>query len=260
MPRARMDDPRVFDSKLSPFPGVESASSSQKNSMIYEAPRLLHQHSDSVVPSQQRVVGTGEIHALPLVSPEDRDRDKRASQDSVKRSWLAKAFSSPRSSGSASPRKASSSDLRALRGSTDLHPTFALPDDSYAATPGRSRPISPSVSTVPELNEDGTRMTQFTALRSANQTPVYEETVRAASKGMEALPAKSQAVLQRMDDLLALGQDDPERPDVLDDPPRKLLLATQVLQVVNVHVRYQVCRADGRLPKTASSSCLTTCS
>ncbi len=50
------------------------------------------------------------------------------------------------------------------------------------------------------------------------------------------LPARSLQVLERMDEVLALESDDPARPEMLDDPPRKLLLATQVLQVVNAHV------------------------
>jgi hypothetical protein len=50
------------------------------------------------------------------------------------------------------------------------------------------------------------------------------------------LTEKSADVLQRMESMLALGMDDPARPEILDDPPRKLLLSTQVLQVVNTHV------------------------
>lgn len=49
---------------------------------------------------------------------------------------------------------------------------------------------------------------------------------------------KSRDVLKRVDDLLAMGPDDPARPEILDDPPRKLLSSTQVLQVVNTHVSF----------------------
>jgi hypothetical protein len=54
-------------------------------------------------------------------------------------------------------------------------------------------------------------------------------------ESVKSLPEESVEVLQRMDNLLALPGNDPKRPDLLDDPPRKLLLAQQVLQVVNSH-------------------------
>lgn len=259
MPRARMDDPRVYNSKLSPFPGVDRPP---------DAPRLIHQHSDSVVPTGPKSI---EIHALPLVTPPEEHTfklsspsPKRSSTDS-KRGWFAKTLASatsprsPRSSNRSSAvpsRKSSMADVREAASTsasqalaaavdaprpTDRHPTFALPDqDIFGAAlqlpastgnakTARSRPISPSVSTVAELNEDGHRLTQFTAFRSANQTPVMEEEMRPEL-------GRDDELLQRMDDVLALGSDDPDRPDVLDDPPRKLLLAMQVLQVVDQDV------------------------
>lgn len=76
-----------------------------------------------------------------------------------------------------------------------------------------------------------------------------------------ALPDKSKEILRRMDDLLELGPDDPARPDVLDDPPRKMLLSTQILQVVNAHVSTAIgvfqFDIDLRLPKTDTCSCST---
>jgi hypothetical protein len=65
-----------------------------------------------------------------------------------------------------------------------------------------------------------------------NSSPAIPEEMQVR----EGLPEKSKAILSRMDHLLSMGPDNPARPDILDDPPRKLLLATQVLQVVNVHV------------------------
>jgi hypothetical protein len=89
------------------------------------------------------------------------------------------------------------------------------------------------VSVVPEVSEEGSRLTRFTTHREINASPLHEEVEKEPTP---RLPPKSMNVLQRMNDLLALSPDDPARPDILDDPPRKLLLATQVLQIVNVHV------------------------
>lgn len=47
-----------------------------------------------------------------------------------------------------------------------------------------------------------------------------------------------------MDGMLALPPNDPSRPDFLDDPPRKLLLSQQVLQVVNMHVSWSAVIED----------------
>ncbi|ORY31383.1 hypothetical protein BCR39DRAFT_558172 [Naematelia encephala] len=222
LPRADPNDPRIHSSKLSPFPGLAQLEQGQ-------TPKLIHQSSDSAVPSQQRAQpATGDsIYSLPLLtSPESR----RASDDSVsKRSWLAKAFGqqkSPRSSGSVS-RKSSNLDL-SRKASNDSHDSdpFAAPPPPSAKP--RHRSVSPSVSVVHEVSEEGSRFTRFTnGTRLDTASPLIEEE--------EKLPPKSVGILKRMDNLLALSADDPVRPDILDDPPRKLFLATQVLQVVNAH-------------------------
>ena len=198
MARADIHDPRIHSSKLSPFPGIAHL----------EAPGMAQQASDSIVPTRQT---STDIYALPL----PHDGSRRVSDDSAgKRGWLAKAFISPRSSGSVS-RKPSSGEIAV--------------EDPFAAPPlptsrSRHRSASPSVSIVQEVSEEGSRLTRFT--QKTDMIPVEEE----------PLPSKSMNVLNRMDDLLALEPDDPARPDILDDPPRKLLLATQILQVVNMHV------------------------
>ena len=261
LPRADINDPRIHSSKLSPFPGIANLERKAADKAPLDHPPLLHPFSDSVVPTLQRVTPVNDsIYALPLPvsSPVE---SRRASDDSAsKRSWLAKALgqqTSPRSSGSASQsprsvsRKGSNPDIAFDSGhigrkpSVDGHPHFTqLPTemDPFASPPlplskpTRHRSVSPAVSTVPELNEEGSRLTRFTVAtqRHDNASPLIEE--EESEVNGDPLPQKSMGVLHRMDHLLALAPNDPARPDILDDPPRKLLLATQVLQVVNVHV------------------------
>lgn len=262
MPRAKIDDPRVFNSKLSPFPGVEPKKLGDGLDLP-DLPRLVHQNSDSAVPSQQRVTPqvADSIHSLPL--PVHPDHSRRGSDDSTgRKGWLAKAFgstTSPRSSAGTS-RKSSMTDsgLSGNRLSREKHATFAeaVEIDPFAAPPpptmgDRSRAISPSVSTVAEGNEEN-RTTQFTVHRSATHTPVYPDIEEEAGregpsnvipqeKAKNELPSRSIEVLARMDEILAMAPEDPNRPEILDDPPRKLLLATQVLQVVNMNVSFSGC-------------------
>lgn len=261
--RAELSDPRVFDSKLSPFPGAIVRSGSAPG--IVEAPKMLHQASDSVVPSQQRVLPSAvgaDIYALPL--PQNPDV-RRGSDDSVsKRNWLAKAFNNaatPRSSGSTAPgsRKGSLAEGRVSPTKHTRKPSadrlgqtvvFSDPDPFADLPPPHTRPApqqhqirstSPAVSVVPELSEEGSRFTRFTnttRMENASPLPEQDEAHLTAGDGLVpdvGLPRKSVDVLNRMDDLLALTPDNPARPDMLDDPPRKLLAATQILQVVNIN-------------------------
>lgn len=250
VPRADLHDPRIHSEKLSPFPGIaQLGKKGTGDAAPGDKPRLIQQTSDSAVPSQHRVAAeapAGEsIYSLPLPL-QSPGGSRRASDDSVgKRSWLAKAFgqaTSPRSSGANTvSRHNSATDVPSIvasrKSSVDGSPQSEA--DPFAGPPapppkmGRHRSASPSVSVVPEVSEEGSRLTRFTAhTRLDNASPAIPEVDSHAKE----LPPKTKEILNRMDDLLSLGPDDPARPDILDDPPRKLLLATQVLQVVNVHV------------------------
>ncbi|WVQ65857.1 uncharacterized protein L199_004035 [Kwoniella botswanensis] len=246
LPRANLNDPRIMSAKLSPFPGIAQLERKNTDGTLApgEPPKLIHQVSDSAVPSQQRAtpsVVQESIYALPL--PATHPDDRRASADSAtKRNWLSKAFghsTSPRSSGSVS-RESSSPDVageaRTLgQGaqiiSSDVDP-FAPPpppQHTLGVKPARHRSASPSVSVVPEVSEEGSRFTRFISMRGENNTPAVPEQME------EDLDQRSKDVLTRMDAVLAMGPDDPARPEILDDPPRKLLLSSQILQVVNTH-------------------------
>lgn len=255
LPRADLKDPRIHSSKLSPFPGIANLDRKGEVTPLsppLDMPKLVHQVSDSVVPSQQHTSGEytapESIYSLPL--PTTTVESRRASDDSVgKRNWLAKAFgqqTSPRSSGGLTSRSNSGNDLASVvtsKVTRKVSIDSGMPEaDPFAGPiapvnkPSRHRSASPSVSIVPELSEEGSRLTRFTAhTRMDNASPAIPEE---AQEEKQALPPKSREILSRMDDLLGMGPDDPARPDILDDPPRKLLLATQVLQVVNVHVSF----------------------
>ena len=257
LPRADLSDPRIHSSKLSPFPGIDRLERKSPADMVFpDTPKLLHQASDSLIPSQQRVTPAptsgDSVYSLPL-PPTSPVETRRTSDDSVgKRGWLAKVFgqTSPRSSGSMS-RQSSNNDIRSLaharKPSTDGLASFAsasMEMDPFArppppsAIPSRHHSASPTVSVVPEVSEEGSRLTRFTATNRFETAPPLAEQDDKEVHENRALSQSSKEVLSRIDALLALGPDDPARPDILDDPPRKLLLATQVLQVVNVHVSW----------------------
>jgi len=266
-PRAEPDDPRIASSKMSPFPGMAALEDKSRLLEPQVAPKLLHQASDSVVPTQQRTQVAEAIYALPLPTPTRENSLRRGSAESGKKQgWLAKTFSTPRSSGSLS-RKSSVVESSPIPddGNTQFSPHIAA--DPFAPHPlpapiamrrtgSRTGRASPAVSVVPEGSEDGSRMTRYTATPvnrlEQSTTPIMEDT---------GMTEKSADVLHRMESMLALGMDDPARPEILDDPPRKLLLSTQVLQVVNVHVRHHLLSRQAmlipRLPKTDTYSCLT---
>lgn len=240
--RADPDDPRIVSSKMSPFPGIAALEDKSRLLEPPVAPRLIQQASDSVVPTQQRTQLTEPIYALPL--PVNGDSPRRESAESTKKQgWLAKTFSTPRSSGSLS-RKSSVPDSSPI---PDVQFSPSVASDPFAPLPlplpapiamrrtgSRTGRASPAVSVVPEGSEDGSRLTRFATPVNRldhSTTPIMEDS---------GLTEKSADVLHRMESMLALGIDDPARPDILDDPPRKLLLSTQVLQVVNAHVSFNL--------------------
>ena len=269
LPRAELNDPRIHSSKLSPFPGMATLERKVPGEVmgLVEAPRLVQQLSDSALPTQQRVANpqvSDSIYSLPLpiASPTE---SRRSSVDSLgKRNWLAKALgqaTSPRSSSGTMRRDGSIDGNLSLHSRKPSLPIVSHADDvdpdpfagplspsaSLRQVSSRQRPTSPSVSIVHEGSEEGSRLTRFTAHTSRMEntpSPIVEEdrvTMGVASvvqvpQSKNELPEKSKVILERMNQLMGMGPDDPARPDILDDPPRKLLLATQILQVVNVHV------------------------
>jgi hypothetical protein len=254
LPRAELTDPRIHSSKLSPFPGIAQLEKKSADQQL-QAPKLVHQTSDSAVPSQQRVTqpaSATSIYSLPLPIPMDStsaDNSRRESVDSVsKRSWLSKALGGPLSPRSSVSRKSSIPEIftptRKLSIDTDNDPFAAPPPPIIMTKPLRHRSASPSVSVVPEGSEEGSRLTRFTVgTRLDNGSPLVEEEDEPEEAEAE-MPERSREVMERMGLVIGMEQDDPGRPEILDDPPRKLLLATQVLQVVNQNVSEIHLRSD----------------
>ncbi|ODO05594.1 hypothetical protein I350_04652 [Cryptococcus amylolentus CBS 6273] len=248
LPRANLNDPRIHMAKMSPFPGIDTLAGGESQGRLEAPPKLTQQYSDSVVPLTNSASEARDIYALPL-EPRTASIDekhgpvKRLSEDSVnKKNWLAKALASPR----ASISRKMSSEFRAQRENNTLGqgamvigsdvdpfaspPMGATPTLGQGATlspplPTRSRAASPTISMVPEANEEG-RATRFAGMNGGVVQDAGEE---------RALPEKSVEVLKKMDEVLALGPDDPARPEILDDPPRKFLMCAQILQVVNAN-------------------------
>jgi hypothetical protein len=187
--------------------------------------------------------------------------------------------------------------MAAITSSVMGDPFAAAPMKPLKTTPtSRHRSASPTVSVVHEGSEEGSRWTKFSTMTAEkgnpnDHSPLFnvireydgpasprsslgqqaESSVSAAnsqqlgSDRQAYLPPKSVEVLKRLDAVLSLSGDDPARPTMLDDPPRKLLLCTQVLQVVNSNVGFtypfaRCADAHRRLSRTVIFSCLQTSS
>ena len=63
--------------------------------------------------------------------------------------------------------------------------------------------------------------------------PTTSESSSNTSSQYSDFPSKSAAIMERLEEMLGRGSKSPLWPSAIDDPPRKLLLAAPVLQVVN---------------------------
>ena len=257
IPRADINDPRIHHSKMSPFPGILNLERMSADPTPDASPRVTplprsDSNSSSLGPPAKNS-HHGRTESILSVAPSGEGSRRASDESTGKKSWLAKAFGH-QSSGSLSrsssinreiskPEDSPSLDSRPM-GNQNPVVQFTSDSDPFAAPPPPLRPphfhhrsASPSVSVVPELSEEGSRLTRFTVgvNRGGTNTPNIEELEeKMPSNNAEAAPSK----LVRLNQLLALSSDDPTRPEILDDPPRKLLLAHQVLQVVNAHVSH----------------------
>ncbi|WVO15789.1 hypothetical protein L204_103451 [Cryptococcus depauperatus] len=244
LPRATLNDPRIHMSKLSPFPGIENLESQ------HEVAKLGQQSSDSVVPSQHHsastsLVGSDSVYANSL-STRGTDESRRMSDDSIsKKNWLTKAFTSPRASMS---KKFSQGEMKARENTlgqgaipigTETDPFASPPLGAIPTTfSSLTRPTSPTISVVSEASEEDARLTRYTTKRDQLNTEIISKNIGDLSDvngQQEQLSGKSRQILRRMSEVLAMGPDDLERPEILDDPPRKFLLSAQVLQIVNAN-------------------------
>lgn len=228
LPRAGPNDPRIHNSKLSPFPGIQ-ALEQQKNRSASEPVRDRSQPP----PAGGRTSGddsggTSSSHGHGSSSHgHGQSLHKRGVSDDRSadfHSTSAQQYQAPSQSGHS--HTPSGTYSQTTHGSVSTHGTNGSTDfaSNLMRSASRSRPEIPTYMTnrrrapPPPIE-----------LGSSNVDSINDDSEQATMP----LAIKSQAVISRMNALLALPPDDPSRPDFLDDPPRKLLLAQQVLQVVN---------------------------
>ena len=259
LPRADINDPRIHHSKMSPFPGIVNFERTSADPTPDTSPALTPLPRSNSNSSSRGPQGKNQQHGQTesiLSLPASGEVSRRASDESTgKKSWLAKTFGH-QPSGSVSTTLSRSSSINREVSRPEIYPSL---DNRHAAHPNPTaqlspesdpfaaplpplrpphfhhRSASPSVSVVPELSEEGSRLTRFTVgvNRGGTNTPNIEEREEKMDSSQSGNPSNK---LEQLDQLLAMSSDDLTRPEVLDDPPRKLLLAHQVLQIVNAHV------------------------
>lgn len=225
LPRAGPNDPRIHNSKLSPFPGIQ-ALEQQKNRSAGEPVRDRSQATAAGRTSGDDSGGASSSHGHGSSShghgqtlhtrgvSDDRSADHHSNSNHQTHSQSGHSHTH---SQTYSQNTHGSQSTHGTNGSADLAPNLGR-------SSSRSRPEIPAFATnrrrapPPPIE-----------LGSSNVDSIDDD----SEQSTMPLSIKSQAVISRMNALMALPPDDPSRPDFLDDPPRKLLLAQQVLQVVN---------------------------
>ncbi|CAE6508084.1 unnamed protein product [Rhizoctonia solani] len=269
VPPVLSTDPRLADNKLHAFPGIQKLEAERERKLrergqsvsnnaesLEQLPatgssttpspereverRLTHQHSDSrllsrfqntgAAPPKQEYLDIRAADAAPAKAlPHTRDGVKK---------WL-KVFQSP-STGSAKParnRKASLTDVITGR--------VRVSENGSTRSSGKHRPPlehqgSSSETNRMELSADpfaGPRLSpsEVTPSPASTHSLSFSTTLSPAGSPRNSKPARH---LLKIDYVMAqvealLSSDPQSRPVQLDDPPRKLLLMSPVLQVVN---------------------------
>lgn len=229
VPRANVNDPRVLNSKLSPFPGIASLEQKGRDQE-----------------SRLGFTDSGSRALSPAVSP-----NLGTHESNGRRGWpgngaaRTSAHSNGRSSTYSDGSNAQRSHSRSESSQRSRNPSHRVVTPS--GTSDRSDAESPTAYVLPRSGSFKQRPEIPSFMMNRRRAPppppieVAESNVVSINddppvndKG--ALMPRSREVLNRMDNMLTMPANDPARPDVLDDPPRKLLLAQQVLQVVNMTV------------------------
>ncbi|CAE6419698.1 unnamed protein product [Rhizoctonia solani] len=267
VPPVLSTDPRLADNKLHAFPGIhkleaererklrergQSVSNNTENleqfpNSATPSPereverRLTHQHSDSrllsrfqntgVVPPKQEYLDIRTTDATPAKGlPHTRDGVKK---------WL-KVFQ-PTSGGNNKParnRKASLTDV--LTGRVRLSENGSTRGSNAKQRPPLEHQASGSETNRMELSADpfaGPRLSpsEVTPSPASTHSLSFSTTLSPAGSPRNSKPARP---LLKIDYVMAqvealLSSDPQSRPVQLEDPPRKLLLMSPVLQVVN---------------------------
>ncbi|CAE6532375.1 unnamed protein product [Rhizoctonia solani] len=272
VPPALSTDPRLADNKLHAFPGIQkleaererklrergqSVSNNPESPEQFLAPgssatpspereverRLTHQHSDSrllsrfqntgAVPPKQEYLDIRAADATPAKGlPHTRDGVKK---------WL-KVFQSPSTSNAkpARNRKASLTDVLTGRIRASENGSTRGSSANAKQRPPLEHQGSSSETNRMELSADpfaGPRLSpsEVTPSPASTHSLSFSTTLSPAGSPRNSKPTRP---LLKIDYVMAqvealLSSDSQSRPVQLDDPPRKLLLMSPVLQVVN---------------------------
>lgn len=273
VPPALSTDPRLADNKLHAFPGIQkleaererklrergqsvsgNTESPERQPMVGSSAtpspehgverRLTHQASDSRLLSRFQNTGVAppKQEYLDIRAAAAPTKGLPTTRDGVKK-WL-KVFQSP-STGNGKParnRKASLTDVITGRVRSD---STIERDDLRKARSTKQRPPlehqpSNSETNRMELSADpfaGPHLSpssEVTPSPASTHSPSFLSTLSPAGSPRNSKPARPSLKLEYvMAQVEALLASDPPRPFQLDDPPRKLLLMSPVLQVVN---------------------------
>jgi hypothetical protein len=219
---------------------------------------MLQQASDSVVPTLQAMQSSSpvpmEAKHPPTVSayPDLSARSHPDVSESLgKKSWLAEAFFAPTGNNFLHKKRPSVSEaIRRKNSETDqAHPRAPYPPvttggyflahdrrDSKSLSRANSLPEPTAANATPSLQPTAPLLHHRRVSPAEHIKQSIASHGVAASKPSQTMSAASQRVIKRLETVLALAPEDPDRPDVLDDPPRRLVLCSPMLQVVNGHV------------------------
>jgi hypothetical protein len=244
LPRATPNDPRIHNSKLSPFPGI-AALESRSRRPSEDHPRLIQQTSDPTLPTLRGMSPHAEVGRGPNGSV-GKNRGLNSSNAASISSHGGGSGFGTQSSQSHSNGHGYGSHSRGLSHSqSDDH---RHGHNELATNP--KDPVRNGSVVHPDILRPGTKqrpeipsfmMNRRRAppppieLAESNVVSINDDPVTPPSSKFNHLPPRSREVLRRMEGVLSLPANDPSRPDFLDDPPRKLLLSQQVLQVVNMN-------------------------
>ncbi|QRV79273.1 Sec7 guanine nucleotide exchange factor [Ceratobasidium sp. AG-Ba] len=275
VPPALSNDPRLADGKLHAFPGIQKLEAERERKLRErgqsvsginaESPeraadastpspereverRLHHQASDSRLLSrfqQTGVVPPKQEYVDIRVDPSTPNKGLPTTRDGVKK-WL-KVFQPASNGKPARNRKASLTDVLIHRGKGSDSGTER--DDArknrHKAHPPMERSQSGSDGARMELTADPFASTEVTPSPASTHSPSF---VSPVTSPRNSRPVKNvlraSFVMAQVDALLA---GDASKPVQLDDPPRKLLLMSPALQVMNqntVKDRYLILFTD----------------
>ncbi|CAK9785052.1 hypothetical protein CC85DRAFT_262974 [Cutaneotrichosporon oleaginosum] len=244
LPRATPNDPRIHNSKLSPFPGIVALESRSRRPSE-DQPRLIQQTSDPTLPTVRGMSPHAEVGRGSTESGGKHKGVDASNAASISSQGGGSGFGT-HSSQSHSNGHGYGSHSRGLSHSqSDDHRHGHHELVSNTNGQARNSPVvqqdilRPGAKQRPEI--PSFMMNRRRAppppieLADSNVVSINDDPVTPPSSKLNNLPPRSREVLRRMDGVLSLPANDPSRPDFLDDPPRKLLLSQQVLQVVNVN-------------------------